>query len=84
MSTVEAADVRRLLDSDREDPVLVLVRGRAEVIAAGEQDTDEYRGALLITSRRTLLEQAGNQRDSLPDEEHLATTLSEMADRLGA
>jgi hypothetical protein len=84
MGTVDAVVVQRLLESDQEDPVLVLLRGKPVAIAAGEQDTDEYRGALFLTSRRTLVEQAGRQGDSLPDRERLAAALSEMADLLGA
>jgi hypothetical protein len=84
MGTVDAVVVRRLLESDQEDPVLVLLRGKPVVIAASEQDTDEYRGALFLTSRRTLVEQAERQGTALPDRESLAAALSEMADLLGA
>jgi hypothetical protein len=84
MGTVDVAVVQQLLESDQEDPVLVLLRGKPVVIAAAEQDAGEYRGALFLTSRRTLVEQAGRQGTSLPDRERLAATLSEMADLLGA
>ena len=84
MSTVDVDDVRRLLESGHEDPVLVLVRGRPQVIAAHEQDTEEYRGGLFIASRRSVLEQSGDPGDSPQELERLATILSDMADRLGA
>ena len=84
MSTVDVEDVQRLLDSEHENPVMVLRQGKALVIPAGEQESDDYRGTLFLTSRRTLLEQAGPQGDSPPDLERLAVTLSAMADQLGA
>lgn len=82
MSTIDVSDVRRLLDSDQEDAVLVLRAGTAHVIAGQEQESPEYRGTLFLTSRRALLEQAG-EPESEPELERLATMLSEMADRLG-
>ena len=79
MATVGVDDVRRLLHSDQEDAVLVLLQGRPVVITAREQETDAYRGALFIASRRNLLDQG-----SAADVERLAAVLSDMADRLGA
>lgn len=84
MSTVDVDDVRRLLKSDHEDPVLVLRQGQPRVIAAHDQEAEEYRGALFVASRRSILEQTGNPGDSPPELERLATILSDMADRLGA
>jgi NADH dehydrogenase len=84
MSTVDVTDVQQLLDSTQEDPVLVLRQGKPMVIAAHEQEADEYRGSLFLTSRRTLLGQAGQQGGSQPDMERLAAALSAMADQLGA
>jgi hypothetical protein len=81
--TVTVDDVRRLFAAEVDDPVLVLRAGRAEVIDAGEQQSDEYRGSLFIASRRVLLEQTGAPADSEPELRRLAATLSEMADRLG-
>ncbi|MFC4852774.1 hypothetical protein [Actinophytocola glycyrrhizae] len=84
MSTVDVDDVRQLLDSDQEDPVMVLRQGKPLVIPAREQEAEEYRGTLFLTSRRTLLDQAGQQGTSLPEMQRLAVTLSAMADQLGA
>ncbi|GAB1513161.1 hypothetical protein [Actinophytocola sp. KF-1] len=50
------------------------------MIAARDQDAGEYRGALFVASRRSVLAQAGDP----PDPERLAAILSDMADRLGA
>lgn len=82
MSTIDVSDVRRLLDSDQEDAVLVLREGAPHVIPSAEQDSPDYRGTLFLTSRRALLDQAG-EPESEPELERLATMLSEMADRLG-
>jgi hypothetical protein len=84
VSTVGVEDVRRLLDADDEDPIIVLLQGKARVIAASEQDADEYRGALFVASRRSVLEQGGHPGDSEPELARIATILSDMADRLGA
>jgi hypothetical protein len=84
VSTVDVATVRRLLESDDEDPVVVLLRGKPLVIAAREQDSEEYRGALLVASRRGVLDQTGDPGDSGPELARIATILSDMADRLGA
>jgi NADH dehydrogenase len=81
--TVGADDVRRLFDSDLDDPVLVLLAGRPEVIDAGEQHSDRYEGSMLIASRRLLLDQAGGPPEGEPEFQRLATTLSELVDRLG-
>ncbi len=84
MSTVDVDDVKRLMQSDHEDPVLVLLRGQPRVIAAQDQDTEENRGALFVASRRSVLEQAGDPGESAPELASIATMLSDMADRLGA
>jgi hypothetical protein len=84
VTTVDVDDVQRLLGSDHDDPVLVLLEGRPQVIAAADQDAEEYRGALFIASRRSVLDQSGDPGNSAPELERLATILSDMADRLGA
>jgi hypothetical protein len=52
--TISTDDVRRLLQTDAQDSVLVLVEGRTEVIAAGQLDSDRFRGALEVISRDDL------------------------------
>lgn len=42
--TVEAQDVRRLLDSAEDDAVLVLIEGRTEVLTPAQLESDDYRG----------------------------------------
>lgn len=84
MSTVDIDDVKQLMTSGHEDPVLVLLQGQPRVIAAHEQDAEENRGALFVASRRSVLEQTGDPGDSPQELERLATILSDTADRLGA
>lgn len=52
--TISATDVRRLLEADAADAVLVLVQGRTAVVSAGQLDTEEYRGALQVATRSDL------------------------------
>ncbi len=84
MSTVDVDDVKRLMASDHEDPVLVLLHGQPRVIDAQDQDAEENRGALFVASRRGVLEQAGAPGNAPAELERIATVLSDMADRLGA
>jgi hypothetical protein len=67
--TISPNDVRRLLDAADSDSLLVLIEGRAEVIAAAALDSDDFRGALTVTSRQKLLDQVGS---STPSEHELA------------
>jgi hypothetical protein len=57
--TVNADDVRRLLDSQEPDAVLVLVEGRVEVVTPAELDSADYRGAFQITTREDLVQLTG-------------------------
>jgi hypothetical protein len=66
--TISSDDVRRLLQSDEPDAVLVLVEGRTEVIGGGRLATDEYRGALEVIARDDLTKRLGDA----PSEHDLA------------
>lgn len=57
--TVEVDDVRRLLDSEEADAVLVAIEGRVEVVTPAELDSPDYRGALQIATRQDVLQSAG-------------------------
>ena len=72
------------MESDHDDPVLVLLHGQPRVIDAQDQDAEENRGALFVASRRSVLEQTGDPGDSPPELSRIATILSDMADRFGA
>ena len=72
--TISPDDVRRLLDADG-DATLVVIEGRAEVVDADQLGSDEYRGALEVTTRDELVKQTGGAE--LSDRE-----LAEQADNL--
>jgi hypothetical protein len=66
--TISIDEVRRLLQSDEPDSVLVLVEGRTEVIGAGRLASEQYRGALEVISRDDLVKRLGDA----PSEHDLA------------
>jgi hypothetical protein len=72
---ITAQDLRRLLDSDAQQPDLVLHEGTVEVVAAAELQSERYAGVLQVVSRDALVEQLGGT-----DVSDLA--LKEMAARL--
>jgi hypothetical protein len=73
--TIDAEDVRRLLASQDADAALVVVEGRAEIVAPTDLDSPEYRGALQVTTRQELVQRVG--REDLSDRE-----LAEQAEDL--
>jgi hypothetical protein len=80
MELITAAHIRRLLDSDDDNPTLVVSEGQAMVIGRQEAETDDYAGALLVTDRRQL-------RATVTDldlEHASATDLQALAERLNA
>ncbi|MGN6339101.1 hypothetical protein [Mycobacterium sp.] len=58
--TIGADDVRRLLASQEADTALVVIEGRAAVVAPADLDSAEYRGALEVTTRGELLQRVGH------------------------
>jgi hypothetical protein len=78
---ISTDDVRRLLQSDEPDAVLVLLEGRAEVIAGGRGDSEQYRGALEVISRSDLVKRLGDapsEHDVAEQAALLDTTVSEL------
>lgn len=65
---ISADDVRRLLDADQNDAILVVIEGRAEVIGAGRLASPEYRGALEVVARDDLVQRIGES----PSEHEIA------------
>jgi hypothetical protein len=72
--TISTDDVRRLLQSDEADSVLVLVEGRTEVIGAGRLASEQYRGALEVISRDDLAKRLGEA----PSEHDLAEQAAQL------
>ena len=79
--TISSDDVRRLLQSDEPDTVLVLVEGRTEVIGSGQLASDQYRGALEVISRADLAKRLGDtpsEHDVAEQAALLDSAVSEM------
>ena len=79
---ISADDVRRLLEDDDPEAVLVLIEGRIEVVSPRQIDSPEYRGALQVISRDDLLQRIGAQdlSDRVIEEQAaiLETTVAEL------
>jgi hypothetical protein len=72
--TISSEDVRRLLQADQPDSMLVLVEGRTEVIGSGQLASDQYRGALEVISRDDLEKRLGNE----PSEHDVAEQAAQL------
>ncbi|GFG55830.1 hypothetical protein CQY20_29285 [Mycolicibacterium agri] len=80
---IAAADVRRLLDDERGDAVLVFIEGRAEVISQAEADDEDYRGALQVVSREDLIKRLGGDEPSDRELDEQAAILDSTVSELG-
>ncbi|GFG65239.1 hypothetical protein MKUB_27290 [Mycobacterium kubicae] len=80
--TVEAQDVRRLLDSAEDDAVLVLIEGRTEVLTPAQLESDDYRGAMQIATRQDVLARVGgtelSERELAEQAEDLDTAVRNL------
>ncbi|MFH9013529.1 hypothetical protein ACH4C6_19375 [Streptomyces sp. NPDC017943] len=76
--------IKDLLESDADDPVLVVVSGAAAVVPASALETDDYRGALEIASRKDLLTGLDGEVPSGHELEEIAARLDASVTRLGA
>ena len=80
--TIPTDDVRRLLQSEQPDSVLVLVEGRTEVIGAAQLASEQYRGALEVVSRDDLAKRLGDgpsEQDLAEKAALLDTAVNELA-----
>lgn len=82
--SVSAEDVRRLLDRQDEDAVLVAIEGRIDVASAAELESPDYRGALQIATRQEVLERAGGAQLSERELAEQAEELDTAFRNLGA
>lgn len=73
--TVNADDVRRLLDCPDEQAALVAIEGRIDIVSPARLASPDYRGALQIATRREVLGRAGGAR---PPERVLAEQAEEL------
>ncbi len=81
--TISPDDVRRLLDSDDAEAVLVLVEGRTAVISPAALDSDEFRGALTCASRAQVVETLGSADPSEHELAEQAATIDAAIGNLG-
>ena len=78
---ISADDVRRLLNADEKDAILVVIEGRADVIGAGRLASADYRGALEVTTRDDLVQRIGESPSDREIDEQAAqldTAVSEL------
>ncbi|MFF1301553.1 hypothetical protein [Streptomyces sp. NPDC058307] len=76
--------VRELLAAREDSATLVLIEGRARVIAAAERNTDWYAGALDVMSGGELARRIGTDSPTDRELDVLAGTLNTMVAHLGA
>jgi uncharacterized membrane protein len=76
---VQRHHLRRLLDSDLQEPVLVLSEGHAEVVPAADQE----RAGFAVVSRTEFLHQAGKSTFTDAELDQQAITLSTSLAKLG-
>lgn len=80
--TIGAEDVRRLLASPDADAALVVLEGRAAVVAPADLDSDEYRGALQVATRQELVQRVGHaelsDRELVEQAEELDTAVRNL------
>jgi hypothetical protein len=80
--SVSAEDVRRLLERDDEQAVLVAIEGRIDVVSAAELESPDYLGALQIATRQEMLERTEgaqlSERELAEQAEELDTALRNL------
>jgi hypothetical protein len=81
---ITSEQVKALLESDADEPILVVVSGSAAVVPASALATDRWRGALEIITREDLVAQLGTDAGSGRDLEAIAARLDAAVTRLGA
>jgi hypothetical protein len=77
--TTMVENVQRLLNSDLDDPHLVLLEGELRVVAGPEG----HAGALVVTSRAAVLEENGGTAPTGTKLESVASGLQTAVDTLG-
>jgi hypothetical protein len=81
MTEISPQDLRRLLEAQQKDAVLVLIEGRIDVIGAGQLASDEYRGALEVVTQEDLVRRLGeapSEHDFAEQAAALDTAISEL------
>ncbi|MER7575145.1 hypothetical protein [Streptomyces sp. NPDC126514] len=81
---IDEALVRELLDAPSDDAVVVLLKGRAQVVGQADLGSEHYRGAAVLISRAELVERMGTPSPAEADVTRLSAALQDAADKLGA
>ena len=80
--TIGAEDVRQLLASPEASAALVVIEGRAAVVAPADLDSDDYRGALQVATRQELVQRVGHadlsERELAEQAEELDTAVRNL------
>lgn len=81
---IDESLVRELLDAPSDDTVVVLLKGRAQVVGQAALDSEQYHGAAVLISRAELVERLGTPSPAEEDVTRLSASLQDAVDRLGA
>ncbi|MEU0255376.1 hypothetical protein ABZ299_23355 [Streptomyces sp. NPDC006184] len=80
---ITADHLRELLDRGQDDAVLVLLRGRVEVVDSRESDPERGQGAMTVVSRRELIERLDAEGAASGDLGAVAAALDTMVTHQG-
>ncbi|MFF8033799.1 hypothetical protein [Streptomyces sp. NPDC016626] len=80
---IDEARVRELRDARNDGAALVLLEGRARVVDTPSGEEDGTQGALVVISKRDLLDRLGGEPTDR-DLSDLAQILTDMVGKLGA
>ncbi|WP_017571151.1 hypothetical protein [Nocardiopsis halotolerans] len=83
MATIRAEHVARLLCTEDGDPVLIVHRGRADVVEAADLDDPRYEGALRLADRSDLAPERSGGDPTGEELEALARRLDTAVRNLG-
>ncbi|MFD6418288.1 hypothetical protein [Streptomyces sp. NPDC060194] len=76
--------VRDLLDEREDDASLVLLAGDAQVVDRTALDSDAFRGAAVLVTRRDLVERLGTTTPTPDELTRLVAALRDTIGKLGA
>ena len=82
--TVDADHVRQLLDCAEPEPTMVLVEGRIDIVAAADLRSGRLPGAVEVTTREQVLDNAGHTDLSAAELQEQAAILDSTLTNLGA
>ncbi|MFB0619323.1 hypothetical protein [Streptomyces sp. AGS-58] len=80
---ITADHLRELLDRGQDDAVLVLLRGRVEMVDNPESDPERGQGAMTVVSRRELVERLDAEGTAPGDLDAVAAALDTMVTHQG-